>query len=80
MGSNKITFASAMKELEEINYWFETNELDLDVALTKYERAAKLIIFCQDKLKVTKNKFSEINNRISMNANSQDDEKELEIS
>ncbi len=61
----KMDFKSAMAELEEINSWFETNELDLDESIIKYERAAELITFCKKRLEFTQNKFVEINNKIA---------------
>ncbi len=60
-----MDFNSAMAELEEINSWFETNELDLDESIIKYERAAELITFCKERLAFTQNKFIEINNKIA---------------
>ncbi len=64
MANTKISFAQAMGELEEINQWFEDNELDLDEALVKYERASELISYCQERLKEAENKFIEINSKI----------------
>lgn len=53
-------FASAMKELEEINRWFQDQEIDLDVGLEKLKRAKELIGQCRDRLKNVENEFVKI--------------------
>ncbi len=49
-----------MKQLEEIVEWFESEDADIDEALTKYEVGLKLANELQKDIKSTKNKFTKI--------------------
>lgn len=53
-------FATAMKELEEINTWFQEEDIDLDVGLEKLKKAKELIGQCRDRLKNVENEFVKI--------------------
>ncbi len=53
-------FATAMKELEEINRWFQDEDIDLDQGLEKLKRAKELILQCRDRLKNVENEFVKI--------------------
>jgi exodeoxyribonuclease VII small subunit len=46
----KITFESALKELEKIAGHLEEGSLDLDDSITEYERGMRLAKFCHNKL------------------------------
>lgn len=54
----KIDFKSAMKELEEINLWFQNEEIDLDEGLIKLKRAKELIALCKGRLTEVENEFT----------------------
>ena len=56
----KIDFAQAFKELEAITEWFETEEVDLDQGLKKFERGLELASDCKKKLTEVENKVEEI--------------------
>ncbi len=56
----KIDFAKAFEELEAITEWFETEEVDLDQGLKKFERGLELASVCKKKLSEVENKVSEI--------------------
>ncbi|MGC9031538.1 MAG: exodeoxyribonuclease VII small subunit [Minisyncoccia bacterium] len=56
----KFNFSKAYKEIEEINEWFQKEDIDLDQALENYERAMELIKKCRERLKQAENKFEEI--------------------
>ena len=43
-------FAKAMAELEEINHWFQSQEIDLDEGLAKFRRGLALIKKSRQKL------------------------------
>lgn len=58
--TEKFNFTNAYKEIEEINNWFQNEEIDLEEALNKYERGMELINKCKERLKETENKFEEI--------------------
>lgn len=50
-----------LKEIEEITTWFdEQDEIDIEEALEKVEKAAKLIKASKDKLAQVENEFEEI--------------------
>lgn len=57
---NGFDFATAMKELEEINRWFQDEDIDLDQGLEKLKRAKELILQCRDRLKNVENEFVKI--------------------
>ncbi len=61
--SKEFDFKKAYKEIEEINEWFQTEEIDLDEALSKYERAVELIGKCKERLEKSKNKFEKIKDK-----------------
>lgn len=54
MSKNKLTYASAITELEEIVKDIESGEIDVDVLTEKVKRASELIKFCKDRLRNTK--------------------------
>lgn len=53
-------FSKAVKEIEEINVWFQQEELDLQEALVKYKRGMELIAACKKQLSEFHNKVTEI--------------------
>lgn len=60
MKDDKFNFTEAYKEIEEINEWFQNEEMDLENALQKYEKGMELIQKCKERLKTAENKFEEI--------------------
>jgi exodeoxyribonuclease VII small subunit len=56
----QFDFASAMKELEQINQWFQEQDIDLDEGLEKLKKAKELISQCRDRLKNVENEFVKI--------------------
>ncbi len=57
---NSSTIQGKMKKLEEIVQWFESDDVDIDEALAKYETGLKLANQLQEDIKSTKNKFTKI--------------------
>ena len=53
-------FTKAIKELEEINGWFQNEEINLDEGLTKFRQGLNLIKKCRERLKQVENEFIEI--------------------
>jgi exodeoxyribonuclease VII small subunit len=53
MSKVKLTYASAMTELEKIVQDIESGEIDIDVLSEKVRRASELITFCKDRLRNT---------------------------
>ena len=54
------TYAELSDELSQIIEWFESDNVDLDEAIVKYEAAVKLIAAMQDYLKNAQNTISKI--------------------
>ena len=52
------TFAEAFSELEKLTEWFETEEVDLDEGLKKFERGLELAQVCKKKLAEVENKVT----------------------
>ena len=55
--TKKTTFAEAFTELETITEWFETQDVDLDEGLKKFERGLELA-------KQLKQKLAEVENTV----------------
>jgi exodeoxyribonuclease VII small subunit len=53
MSKSKLTYTSAITELEEIVNDIESGEIDVDVLTVKVKRASELITFCKDRLRNT---------------------------
>jgi exodeoxyribonuclease VII small subunit len=53
MRKNKLTYTSAITELEKIVGEIESGEIDVDVLTVKVKRASELIKFCKDSLRNT---------------------------
>ncbi len=60
MPEEKFNFTKSYQEIEEINEWFQGEDIDLDEALKKYERGLELVEKCKNRLKEAENKFEEI--------------------
>ena len=60
MITEKFNFTKAYQEIEEINEWFQREDIDLDEALKKYEKGMGLIKKCKERLKESENRFEEI--------------------
>jgi len=56
----KFDFSKAIKELEEINHWFQSEDIDLDEGLLKFRRGLALIKQCKMRIKRVENEFTEI--------------------
>uniref|UniRef100_A0A7C4AK46 Exodeoxyribonuclease VII small subunit n=1 Tax=Thermodesulfovibrio aggregans TaxID=86166 RepID=A0A7C4AK46_9BACT len=49
---DNLSYSKAMKEIEEILKYIESQEVDVDVLVEKVKRASELIRFCKNKLKM----------------------------
>ncbi len=54
------SYKQMSEELNNIMEWFESTDLDVDEALTKYEQATKLLDEMEKYLKTAKNKIVKI--------------------
>jgi len=68
MTSKPFHFDAALKELEEITQWFETNEVDLDQGLVKFERGMELAAELKSHLESVENRVEKIKERFSAKA------------
>ena len=63
--AEKFNFAEAFKELEGIVEWFETQDVDLEEGLQKFERGLEIAKLCRGRLKEVENKVSLIKAKFS---------------
>jgi exodeoxyribonuclease VII small subunit len=54
------TYRELSEQLEDILLWFESGDVDLDEAVTKYEEAQKLLGEMEKYLKTAENKIHKI--------------------
>jgi exodeoxyribonuclease VII small subunit len=59
------TFAKAFAELEELTQWFETQDVDLDEGLKKFERGLELAAVCKKKLTEVENKVETLKEKFN---------------
>ena len=60
METKKTDFADAIKKLEEINKWFQSEDIDLDEGLQKLRMGKELIKACRERLSNVENEFLKI--------------------
>ncbi|PIV46919.1 exodeoxyribonuclease VII small subunit [bacterium (Candidatus Gribaldobacteria) CG_4_8_14_3_um_filter_42_11] len=64
----QFNLKEALKKLEEISKWFETQkEIDIEEGINKVKEAAGLIKASKDRLKAVENQFEEIKKEIIEN-------------
>lgn len=56
----KFDFADAVKKLEDINKWFQNEDIDLDEGLQKLRTGKELIKQCRTRLQNVENEFLKI--------------------
>lgn len=60
MTNTDFDFKKSISELEEINRWFQEEEIDLDEGLIRLKKGKDLIQKCRDRLKSVENEFIKI--------------------
>jgi len=60
MDKEKFDFTKAYQELEEINEWFQQEDIDLEKGLEKYKKGLELVKRCRERLKKTENQLRDI--------------------
>ncbi len=58
--TKKLDFAQSLSRLEEINTWFQNEDINLDEGLQKLREGNKLIKQCREKLQAVENEFVKI--------------------
>jgi len=61
MSNKQLSFASAYEELQQLTSDFEKGDLDLELAIPKFKRAAELAKFLKKRLGELENQIEEIN-------------------
>lgn len=60
MSKKKLSYQSAMEELQTIVAQLEANTVGIDELSEKVKRAAELVKFCQDKLRTTEEEMNSL--------------------
>lgn len=60
MANEKLTYAKALAELEEIVSKMESNQYQIDELTEKVKRVAVLVTFCKNKLRETNKEVQKI--------------------
>ena len=60
MSKSKLTYTSAITELEAIVQDIESGEIDVDVLTAQVNRASELIKFCRDSLRDTQKEVGKV--------------------
>jgi exodeoxyribonuclease VII small subunit len=61
----QFDFAGALKKLEEINLWFQQEDIDLEEGLGKLRQGKDLLAQCRSRLKQVENEFTEIKSEMT---------------
>jgi len=56
----QLTTAQLQQELDELLLWFESDKVDLDEAVKKYERGTQLVKELEARLKIAENTIKKI--------------------
>lgn len=70
--SKKTDFKQQLEELEKIVEWFESEEVDIDKALEKFERGMELASDLEKQLSDMENKVQEITRKFNEHASEAD--------
>lgn len=63
---DNLTYEQASKELEQILMELKNDNISIDSLADKVERAAKLAVFCSQKLRTTEEKIDEIIKKLGL--------------
>ena len=70
--SRKLDFTESVNKLEEINAWFQNEDIDLDEGLYKLKTGKELIKKCRTRLKEVENEFTKIKKEFAEEAQEQE--------
>ena len=65
MTDQNFDFKKSITELEEINRWFQEEEIDLDEGLIRLKKGKDLIQKCRERLKSVENEFIKIKEELN---------------
>ena len=63
MAKTDKTTAQLQAELDELLLWFESDKVDIDEAVKKYEQGLKLVAELQSRLKSAENSINKISKK-----------------
>jgi exodeoxyribonuclease VII small subunit len=70
--TKKFDFTESVNKLEEINSWFQNEDIDLDEGLYKLKVGKELIKKCRTRLKEVENEFIKIKKEFAEEAQEQE--------
>ena len=70
--TKKFDFTQSVNKLEEINAWFQNEDIDLDEGLYKLKAGKELIKKCRTRLKEVENEFIKIKKEFAEEAQEQE--------
>lgn len=73
MNDESFDFSKALAEIQEINRWFQSDDIPLEEALVKLKRGMELIKKCSTRLKDVENEFIELKKQHGIQGNEQTD-------
>src|SRR4051812_44651112 len=68
----KFDFTASISKLEEINSWFQNEDLNLDEGLEKLKEGKELIKRCRTRLKEVENEFVKIKSEFAQEKQGED--------
>lgn len=68
-----LSYSNAIKEIEEILKYIESQEVDVDVLVEKVKRATELIKFCKGKLRTAEEELHKTLNELDESSLSEKD-------
>lgn len=77
MDNSNFDFKKSIAELEEINRWFQEEEVDLDEGLKRLKKGKDLIKQCRERLKSVENEFIKIKEEFNETDNPKKNEKDF---
>lgn len=72
-------FTKALNEIEEINRWFQNEDINLDEGLIKFRRGLELIKQCKEKLRQVENEFTIIKKELASTSEATEEKTPEEI-
>lgn len=66
--TKEFDFAARLKELEDITNWFESDKVDLDQGLAKFERGVELVAALRKHLQGVENRVEQIKQKFAAQA------------
>jgi exodeoxyribonuclease VII small subunit len=69
-----LSYSKAIKEIEEILKYIESQEVDVDILVEKVKRATELIRFCKNKLRTAEEELHKTLNELEEIPSSEEEE------